>query len=40
MYKEHYFDDKRICFSHEFIGNLWYLLGINKKNKSWEDLIN
>jgi hypothetical protein len=22
MYKEHYFDDKRICFSHEFIGNL------------------
>jgi len=21
MYKEHYFDNKRICFSHEFIGN-------------------
>ena len=22
MYKEHYFDNKRICFSHEYIGSL------------------
>ena len=22
MYKEHYFDNKRICFSHEYIGEL------------------
>lgn len=22
MYKEHYFDNKRICFSHEYIGGL------------------
>jgi hypothetical protein len=20
MYKEHYFDNKRICFSHEYVG--------------------
>jgi hypothetical protein len=22
MFKEHYFDNKRICFSHEYIGDV------------------
>jgi hypothetical protein len=37
MYKENYFDNKRLCFSHEYIGD--FLLKHDIYNKSYEKKI-